>query len=82
MYVSIKRETVHVMLHCRTLHGLRRNCMLHLFFRHGAHVNLNSYTDLPGTDAELLDLARYRPSVGRTPDKIDVPVTIFSIPCG
>jgi hypothetical protein len=27
-----------------------------LVFRHGAHVNLISYTDLPGTDPELLDL--------------------------
>lgn len=47
---------VHVMLYCRTLHGLRRNCMLLLVFRHGAHDNVISYTDLPGTDAELLDL--------------------------
>ncbi|KAL9355715.1 hypothetical protein Peur_053685 [Populus x canadensis] len=44
------------MLYCRTLHGLRRNCMLLLVFRHDAHVKLISYTDLPGTDAELLDL--------------------------
>ncbi|KAL9355714.1 hypothetical protein Peur_053684 [Populus x canadensis] len=44
------------MLYCRTLHGLSRNCMSLLVFRHGAHVNLISYTDLPGTDPELLDL--------------------------
>jgi hypothetical protein len=30
--------------------------MLLLVFRHDAHVKLISYTDLPGTDAELLDL--------------------------
>lgn len=54
---------VHVMLYCRTLHGLRRNCMLLLVFRHGAHVSLISYTDLAGTDAELLDLASQSTSV-------------------